>query len=122
MISVVLIIGVIVLAISVAALIVPAVFRGMVDVFRPRGMLYVAALIRIAVGIVLFAGAPESRFPLGVKVLGTITIVAGAVLPFLKEPAANALFDWVGKMPNSGLRGFAMMGIVLGAFLVYVAV
>jgi len=119
--SVVLIIGVIVLVISAAALLAPGVFRGMLRVFRPRGMLYVGAFIRIVVGIVLLLAAPECRFPLGVRILGVFTVVAGVVLPFFNKTAKNALFDWVAEMPNSGLRGFALMGIVLGAFLMYVA-
>jgi len=121
MVSVVQIIGMTVLVISVAALIVPGVFRGMIKAFRPQSMLYVGALIRVAVGLVLLAAAPGCRFPLGVQILGVVTIAAGVVLPFLKGAAKDALFDWAVNMPSSALRGFALMGVVLGAFLAYVA-
>ncbi|UCH83169.1 MAG: hypothetical protein JSW50_11985, partial [Candidatus Latescibacterota bacterium] len=104
-----------------AALLVPSVFRGLVRAFQTKGMLYVAALIRITVGVLLLLAAPECKFPLGVRVLGVFTIFAGAVLPFIKQSTADALFLWVSKLPDSAMRGFALVGIVLGAFLVYVS-
>ena len=122
MVTIVLIAGVAVLVVSAAALVVPPVFRGVLRAFRPKGMLYLAALIRIAMGIVLLLAAPQCKFPLGVRILGVFTIFAGAVLPFIKESVAQALFAWAIDLPDSAMRGFAVVGIVLGAFLVYVTI
>lgn len=121
MVSIVLIIGVVIAVIGVVGVLVPASFRSLINAFRSRSMLYVAAVIRIAIGIVLILAAPECLFPLGIRVLGILAIVAGAVLPFLKQSVVDALFDWMAQMSSGVIRSWALVAVVLGGFLIYAA-
>lgn len=107
------------LGISVA--IAPEWFLSVVD-WGLRSGLYVAALIRLVVGVVLILAAPASRFPTAFRVIGTLALIAGLVLPFVPIAfwAENMRWWTVGHV--SLFRTVVAVGAILGgAFIVYAA-
>jgi hypothetical protein len=89
------------------------------SLITPAG-LYVFAVGRIALGLVFVFAAPASRAPRMVRALGFIVIIAGVMTPVFGVTRALAMLDW---MANSGpflMHIDAVVGITLGAFLLYV--
>src|ERR1700730_16253923 len=56
--------------------------------------LYVIAVLRVAVGLVLFLAAPASRAPTTLRVIGILVCVAGVVTALITIERAQALLDW----------------------------
>ena len=59
----------------------------------PAGF-YVAAALRLALGIALFVAAPRSRVPDVISILGVLIVVAGLAAPFFGLERFRKLLDW----------------------------
>ena len=113
-----LVIGVLVILASAISFAVPdlrlSLERSMIT---PAG-LYVIAVLRIAIGLVLVLIAPASRTPRTVRVLGLIVIIAGLTTPWFGVARARAVLNW---LATAGLMRLAAgVGMAIGGFLVYV--
>lgn len=87
--------------------------------FTPVG-LYVIAGMRIAIGLVLTLAARASRAPRTVRALGLIVTIAGLMTPLFGATRAQAVLDWLENAGPLLMRLDAVVGLALGAFLVYV--
>ncbi len=88
------------------------------SVITPVG-LYAIAAMRIAIGLVFVLAAPASRAPRTLRVLGLIVIIAGLTTPWFGVTRAQAVLDWFASAGPLLMRLDAGVGMVLGAFLVY---
>jgi len=107
------------LGISVA--IAPEWFLSVVD-WGSRSGLHVAALIRLVVGVVLILAAPASRFPTTFRVIGTLALIAGLVLPFVPIAFWAEIMRWWTVEHVSLFPPLIAVGATLGgAFIAYAA-
>ena len=94
----------------------PSRFIAVVRYFETPAGLYVAAAIRVVLGVALYSSAPASRAPELMRILGSIITVAGVATPFLgrSRRATRAL-------AGTGLtvRGWAGLAAVLGLLLAF---
>jgi hypothetical protein len=81
--------------------------------------IYAAVIVRIALGTLLIFVAPDTKFPVFFKALGTVSIVAAVVLPWVGKDRISALMAWFERLPASGIRLYLLFGMAFGAFLVY---
>jgi hypothetical protein len=89
------------------------------SVLTPGG-LYMVAVLRIAIGLVFMLGAPASRAPRTLRVLGLIVIVAGLATPWFGIDRARAALNWWARADPLLTRLAAGVGMATGGFLVYV--
>ena len=89
------------------------------SVLTPPGLCAIAAL-RIAIGVVLVFGAPASRAPRTLRVLGLIIIIAGLSTPWFGVARARTVVNWLASAGPLLMRLDAFVGMALGGFLVYV--
>src|SRR5215204_1903684 len=82
--------------------------------------LYVIAVLRIVIGLVFVLAASASRAPRTLRVLGSIVIIAGLATPWFGVVRARAALDWFASAGPLFVRLDAVVGMVLGSFLVYV--
>jgi hypothetical protein len=85
----------------------------------PAG-LYAIAVLRIAIGLLFVLAAPSSRAPRTLRVLGLIVIVAGLTTPWFGVARGRAVLNWLASAGPLLMRLDAVVGMALGAFLVYV--
>ena len=87
----------------------------------PAG-LYAITALRIAIGLVFVLGAPASRAPRTLRVLGFIVIVAGLMTPWFGVARSRAVLNWLADAgPGRLLMGLsAGLGMAIGGFLLYV--
>jgi hypothetical protein len=114
-------IGAVIVVFGAIGMLLPAVFRSLINAFRSQAMLAVASVVRVAVGIVLLLAAPQCRFTTAVQVFGVIAILAGVALPLLGTERANRLFDWFARQSDTAARAWAVVAILIGVFLLIAA-
>jgi hypothetical protein len=115
-------IGAIVLAQGLLGLTAPAAFVSYVSVFQGPPVLYIAAVVRVAVGVVLFLAAPKSRSPMLLRVLGSLIAAGGALTPFVGVQFAEAVMRWWAEGGVQVVRGWAGISLGLGLFILYATV
>ncbi len=114
-------VGVLYFLLGVAVAVSPDWFLSVVD-WPSRQGLYVAAGIRVIVGLVLLLAAPASRFPRVFRVIGAIALAAGMILPFV---SIDFWGEWMRYWTVDQLTAFrttlAISGTIFRAFMTYAA-
>jgi hypothetical protein len=80
--------------------------------------LYVAAALRIGIGLVLTRVAPISRAPKALRIFGVIAIIAGVTTLFVGTERAQAILEWSTREPVF-MRLGAGLALVVGGFIAY---
>jgi hypothetical protein len=111
----VLIFGIVIALLGLAGAARPKPFKVFVGSFRSTGMLYFAATIRIALGIVLLLAAPSCRFTVALYLLGVITLFSGLLLPILGKVRFAALIGWWIGLSDTTIRSSMFLAIALSA-------
>lgn len=117
----VLVFGVVIALLGLLGAFRPKPLRAFVGSFRSIGMLYFAATIRIALGIVLLLAAPTCRFTIALYVLGVVTLFSGLLLPMLGKVRFAALIGWWLSLSDGSIRATMVLAILLGTFLILAA-
>ena len=118
----VLVVGAVIVLGGAFGVVAPLVFRGWAGAFRSRPMLYVAALVRLSLGVLLLLAAPACRFTVLIQVLGVVVIFAVVVMFMLGQQRIDAMFDWWGRQSATIVRAWATVAVILGAVLIFAAV
>jgi hypothetical protein len=87
----------------------------------PRG-LWVAAAIRVALGVVFVLAAPESRLPWTLRAVGTVSILGGVITPVLGIDRHRQILDWWMGRGAGFRRSWSMVALVLGVILTYATI
>jgi hypothetical protein len=117
----VLVFGVVIALLGLLGAFRPKPLRAFVGSFRSIGMLYFAATIRIALGIVLLLAAPTCRFTIALYMLGVVTLFSGLLLPMLGKVRFAALIGWWLSLSDGSIRATMVLAILLGTFLILAA-
>jgi hypothetical protein len=92
--SIALVVASVVVALGIAAAVIPdLVIATGRHVVSPSG-LYAAAAFRVGVGLVLILAGRESRAPGVLRAIGAVVLVAGVATPLFGVEAARARLDW----------------------------
>jgi hypothetical protein len=111
-----LILSLLIAAFGALGVVSPARFIAVVRSFETPAGLYVAAAIRVVLGISLYLSAPASRAPDLMRVLGIIITVVGIATPLLgRSRRATRLLSG----PGLRVRGWAGLAVVLGLLLAF---
>jgi hypothetical protein len=115
-----------VIALVIAALMI---LLGLTGVLWPEGPMelarysftstgiYVAAIVRIVLGALLFVAASATRTPKTVRVIGTLIFVAGVATALMSAERAQLLNDWWMSHGPDALRIAACFPLAVGFFL-----
>lgn len=97
----------------------PHPFVGLLGAFQVPPVLYIAAAVRLSVGIILVLAAPVSRAPIGLRVVGWLVFAGGVLTPIIGHAFADAMLGWWKAGGHGVVRAFAGMALLLGSFIVY---
>ena len=117
--SAAMLVGLLMLVLGVLGVLVPDTFLLIGRRAATPVGLYVTALARVGIGLVLIQAAPASRAPLGLRVLGAMTFVAGLVTPLFGVERARAYLDWWAAQGPGVLRLWALVMVAFGVFVAY---
>jgi hypothetical protein len=100
-------------------MVAPDAFVGVVRYFQSPSVVYVAAALRIAIGIVLLCAATGSRLPSFLRVFGVLIVIGGVLTPFVGVQFAHTILAlWASRGPGL-VRLFAAVSLALGLFTAY---
>ena len=100
----------------------PSRLLGVVRHFQTPTGIYVAAGIRVVLGVALLFAAPASRAPSLIFVLGVFIIVIGAGTPLFGLERFRSLLDWWSAQRPAFIRGWAVLALAFGLALAYAIV
>ena len=112
-----LLIGLLVTAQGIAGLAAPESFANLIRAIQVPPLLYGAAAVRVAFGVVLILAAPFSRTPRALRVIGAVIGIGGLLTPFIGVQIAQVILEsWANP---AVVRAWASFSLLLGAFIVY---
>jgi hypothetical protein len=112
-------IGILVVFQGVLGILLPYLFLDLVREFQYPPGIYLAALIRIAFGLVLCFEAPSSRAPPLLLVLGIFIAAGGLLTPYFGIYFAHVILGWWSDGGGGMVRGWAAIAVVLGTFIAW---
>ena len=112
-------IGLAIAAQGVFGLAAPDAFLRTLRSIQTPPVIYLAAVVRVAFGLVLFRAAPVSRAPTFLRALGLIIFIGGLVTPIFGVQIGHAILDWWSAGGPPLVRAWAAVSLLLGAFIVY---
>lgn len=113
------VIGAMILLQGLVGLAVPEVFTGVVRAMQVPPAIYVAAVIRIAFGLVLVLASHDSRQPWALRGIGSVILLGGLITPFYGPEFAKVILGWWSEGGPAVVRAWAAGALVLGAFILY---
>ncbi len=112
--------GVLICLAGVAILIFPDQFRNAMNKWTGQPRFLFAVIIRVVLGSILLSEAANLRFPLAMKIIGAISILAAVVLLLVGQERMDRFIDWWMKQSENVFRAASVFALAFGAFLIYV--
>jgi len=95
-------VGVLLIVQGLLGILAPDMFVGIVRLFQSPPMIYVAATLRIAIGIVLLCAVTGSRLPMFLRIFGVLILIGGLLTSIVGVQFAHVVLDlWSSR--GSGL-------------------
>ncbi len=118
----VVILGLFIAAVGVIGMVCPAHLISLARSWQTRTGLYLAALLRIGLGLLLFLVAGDSRAPHLLRVLGVVIFVSGVVTPVLGPERFHTILEWWDARGVGFKRVWCGCAFAFGLLLVYAVV
>jgi len=112
--------GLLLLVAGISLLIYPELIIGWIGDNMENTLLYITAIsVRLVIGFLFIIAAGESKYPLGIKLLGYLFILASIILMFLGQFGFQHLINSVipEVEPYAPLSG--LLSILFGGFIIY---
>ena len=114
-----LLIGLLLVGQGILGIAAPGMFLRTLRFIQTPPVIYLAAVIRVVFGVVLFSAASGSRAPKFLYVFGVIIVIGGLLTPFVGIRFAHFILDWWSAAGPALVRVFAGVSLALGIFVVY---
>jgi amino acid permease len=112
--------GVLICLAGLTILILPEKFKNIMNRWTGQPRFLFAVIIRVLFGALLLSEAANLKFPLAMKIIGAISILAAVVLLLIGQERMDRFIDWWMRMSDRLLRFWSIFAFVFGAFLIYV--
>src|SRR5262249_16823823 len=114
-----LVIGVLLIIQGLLGILAPDAFVRVVRLFQSPPMVYVAAVLRIAIGLVLLCAVTGSRLPMFLRIFGVLVVIGGVLTPFVGVQFAHAILAFYSSRGPVLVRLFALVSLALGFLTTY---
>jgi hypothetical protein len=109
-------IGALLIVQGLGGIVAPDTFVDVVRFFQTPSIVYVAAALRIAIGIVLLSAVIESRLRIFLRVFGVFVVIGGVLTPVVGVQFAHAILAlWASRGPGL-VRLFAVVSFSAWSF------
>lgn len=103
-------------ALGILALVMPAWFAALLAWFQQTPALYLAAALRLGIGVTFLLAFESSRGRLALFFLGVVMVAGGIATPVIGQGLARPILDAWNNGGDLIVRGWGIAAIVLGAF------
>jgi len=114
-----LLVGILLIIQGLLGIVAPQLFVDVIRVFQEEPMIYVAAALRLAIGVVLICAASGSRIPMFLRVFGSIIVIGGLLTPFVGAQFAHMILALWSTRGIGLVRIFAVVSLALGVVTAY---
>jgi hypothetical protein len=104
---------------GILGLAAPETFVRVVRFFQTPPVIYLAAVLRVTIGLVLVCAAAASRAPKFLRSFGSIIVIGGVLTPFIGIRFAHLVLDWWSAQGPALVRVFAGVSLALGLYTAY---
>ena len=120
---IILITGILIIIEGLSILVWPASYRKAVDVFLKGKMIYLAAIIKIALGAVFLMAVTDCRqgWKWVIFLIGLLMCMGSTATFFIKLEKLKLLLGWFQRRSNFFYRLLAIFATALGAVIAYAA-
>jgi uncharacterized protein YjeT (DUF2065 family) len=87
--------------------------------FTTTAGLYVAAVIRVAFGTILWRASGISRAPTAFRIIGILVIIAGVTTPLVGAERAREMVSWLVGQGPALLRAIGAVLLLVGGLIIY---
>ena len=120
--ALVLAIGFLIAALGAIGVVAPHILQSISRYTVTQTGLYVAAALRVVIGVALLRAAAASRAPRFLRFLGVIAIAAGIGTLFLGVDRAAAILAWWSGQGAFLIRLWPALGLVFGVIVVWAVI
>ena len=114
--------GVFITALGVIGVLRPGeLIRFVETIWRSQGGIYLVVALRLGLGAVLIAAAPDTRYPLAIRVLGFVSLLSGVAAALMGRRRIESMLDWWTQRSPALIRIWSVAAVAFGAFLSYAA-
>jgi len=99
---------------GVLGLAAPETFLIAMQFFQSSQRIYIAAALRVLIGIVFIAAASDSRWPRVMRFAGGLLVLLGLLTPVSTHPIPSVTWGW---WPGNFVRPWALSTLALGALV-----
>ncbi len=117
--SLVLLIGLFVIAVGLVGVVAPSSLMTVGRYAVTSVGLYTIAALRIGIGAVLIKVAPDSRAPAMLRVFGIIALIAGLTTALVGTDRARAMLEWELAQGLGFVRFGAGLAVIFGGFIAF---
>ncbi|MCM8771347.1 MAG: hypothetical protein NC936_05760 [Candidatus Omnitrophica bacterium] len=115
------IIGILSVALGAVILLNPKAMKQLIIFWNQGNRLYVAAILRILVGVIFLLAASQCRVRILIIVLGIVVIVKGIFIFILGLERVKSMLGWWQQRSFAIFRLLGLLALVLGAIILYSA-
>jgi uncharacterized protein YjeT (DUF2065 family) len=115
------IIGIVFVFMTIVYFLKPNIMKHLMEFFKQGRRMYFAALIRLALAVVFLLAARQCRFFWVIFAFGVLFIISGLLIFILGPERVRAYISWWQRQPLVLLRVIALVGLAIGAIIIYSA-
>ena len=112
-------ISVLIAALGALGIISPARLLAFVRRVQTPGGVYVAAALRLVLGVVLLLVAPASKAPDLLRVIGVLAVAAALSTPFVGLARCGRLVEWWWGQGSLVVHAWAAIPLALGLYVAW---
>ncbi len=113
--------GVLICLAGLVILIAPEKFKSVMNNWTGQPRFLFAVIVRIVFGAILLAEAANLKFPLAMKIIGGITILAAIAILLIGEKRMDRFIALWMRISDNVLRAWSILAFAFGGFLIYAA-
>ena len=102
-------------------LIAPEKFKSVMNNWTGQPRFLFAVIVRIVFGAILLAESANLKFPLAMKIIGGITILAAIAILLIGEKRMDRFIALWMRISDNVLRAWSILAFAFGGFLIYAA-
>ena len=115
------VIGIVFVFMTIVYLLKPDIMKSLMEFFKQGRRMYFAALVRFVLAVVFLLAARQCRWFLVIFAFGVLFIISGLLIFILGLEKVKSYISWWQKQPLVFLRVMALIGLGLGALIIYSA-
>ena len=116
--NVIKIIGIVFVAIAIVYILKPDVMKRLFEFFKKGNRLYVAAPVRLALGVVFLLGARECKQFWVILAIGILLLISGTLVLVLGPNKLRPMIEWFQKQSGVLLRAMALIVLAIGVVII----